>query len=73
MLGWNGTEAVDWDMGTTEGVSYEIFGHMEATSAIGSIGFVLNQRVAYFFHAFYGYVPPEGWVFSADGSVPPPR
>jgi Carboxypeptidase regulatory-like domain len=64
----------DWEVGLAKGIGHEIFGHMDETSAVGSIGFVVNQRVTYFFHAFYGYVPPEGWIFSADGAVPaPPR
>lgn len=72
VLAWDGKEAGEWDMGTKKGVSYEIFGHMEQTSAVGSLGVVLNQRVTFFLHAFYGYQPPDGWTFSADGTVPPP-
>lgn len=63
----------EWETGTVEGLSYEIFGHMEETSAGGSFGFVLNQRVDFYFHVFYGYAPPEGWQFSVDGAFPPPR
>lgn len=74
VMAWDAERAAEWEMGTAEGVSFEIFGHMDETSAVGSVGFVLNQRVSFFFHAFYGYTPPEGWVFSADGTVPrPPR
>ncbi|MFA5944794.1 MAG: carboxypeptidase-like regulatory domain-containing protein [Candidatus Thermoplasmatota archaeon] len=70
----NQTLAKEWELGTAEGVGYEIFGHTEAASPIGSAGFVLSQRVDFFFHVFYGYMPPEGWQFSVDGVVPqPPR
>lgn len=62
----------EWELGTAEGTAYEIFGHMQATSAIGSAGFVLNQQVQFYFHAFYGYLPPEGWTLVADGSAPQP-
>ena len=72
-MGWNKTLLLDWETGTKEGVSYEVFGHMQEASAAGSFGFVLNQRVSFFFHAFYGYTPPEGWQFSVDGPAPPPR
>jgi hypothetical protein len=66
------TRAEEWGTGTEFGMVYEIFGHMEETSAVGSVGFVVNQRVSFFFHVFYGYAPPDGWQFSIDGSVPQP-
>ena len=62
----------EWEVGLTKGIGHEIFGHMDETSVIGSLGFVLNQRVDFFFHVFYGYVPSEGWQFSLDGAAPPP-
>lgn len=62
----------EWEVGTAGGLSHEIFGHMEQTSAIGSVGVVLNQRVDFYFTIFYGYLPPEGWTFSGDGYVPAP-
>jgi hypothetical protein len=71
-MAWDLERAEEWEMGKAEGVSFEIFGHMDETSTIGSVGFVLNQRVEFFFHVFYGYTPPEGWQFSVDGSVPQP-
>lgn len=64
--------AEEWGTGTEFGMVYEIFGHMEETAAIGSLGFVINQRVSFFFHVFYGYTPPEGWQFSIDGTIPQP-
>ncbi|MHB1260560.1 MAG: carboxypeptidase-like regulatory domain-containing protein [Thermoplasmatota archaeon] len=63
----------EWKTGTEEGLSHEFFGHMEETSAVGSLGFVLNQRVTAFSHAFYGYAPSETWQFSVDGAAQPPR
>lgn len=63
----------EWEVGLTKGIGHEIFGHMDETSAIGSLGFVLNQRVDFYFHVFYGYLPAEGWQFSVDGASPPPR
>ena len=73
VMAWDQERAEEWEMGTAEGVSFEVFGHMEETSAIGSIGFVLSQRVSFYFHVFYGYTPPEGWQFSVDGPADPPR
>lgn len=72
LLALNGTAGTEWDLGTGKGVSYEIFGHMQATSAIGSLGVVLNQQVDFYFNAFYRYVPPGGWSIAQDGFVPPP-
>lgn len=66
-------QLVEWETGTAEGIAYEIFGCTEEATAIGCGGFVLNQRVDFFFHIFYGYTPPEGWQFSVDGAYPPPR
>lgn len=64
----------EWEVGTKKGIGHEIFGHMDETSAVGSLGFVVNQRVDFYFTVFYGYTPPEGWTFSGEGKVPtPPR
>lgn len=68
----NRTALTEWDVGLAEGVGYEIFGHFEPAAAIGSAGVVLNQRVSFYFDVFYGYVPPDGWQFSVDGTFPPP-
>jgi hypothetical protein len=73
VMAWDRERAEEWETGTKEGVSFEIFGHMDETALVGSLGFVLNQRVDFFFHAFYGYVPAEDWQFSVDGPSPPPR
>lgn len=35
-------------------------------------GAAVEQRFTYIIHAFYGYVPPEGWRFSTEGKVPQP-
>lgn len=35
-------------------------------------GLVLNQKVDVYTHVFYGYLPPEGWTFGADGEPPGP-
>ena len=68
----NQTTATTWETGTKKGVSFEIFGWTEALSPLGSAGFVLNQRVSFYFNVFYGYTPPDGWTFAKDGTVPPP-
>jgi hypothetical protein len=71
----NHTTATKWDTGTKKGIAYEVFGCVEAITPYitGCAGFVLNQRVSFFFDVFYGYTPPDGWQFSKDGPALPPR
>lgn len=35
-------------------------------------GVHLQQAFTNFTTTFYGYLPPEGWLFAVDGEVPPP-
>jgi hypothetical protein len=35
-------------------------------------GVAIEQSFDVFVHAFYGYLPPAGWTFTADGPAPPP-
>lgn len=35
-------------------------------------GVMVNQKVDVYTHSFYGYLPPETWQFSAEGTVPQP-
>ncbi len=36
------------------------------------VGATVEQRFEIFSHSFYGFTPPEGWVFSANGTPVPP-
>ena len=36
------------------------------------LGVVLEQKFEVYNHLFYGYSPPEGWTFLADGAPPAP-
>lgn len=36
------------------------------------LGVVLEQRFQVYNHLFYGYLPPDGWMFITDGPPPPP-
>lgn len=38
----------------------------------GGVGLTLNQKFTYYTHIFYGYTPPEDWVYSTDSTVPQP-
>lgn len=35
-------------------------------------GVTINQKYEAYSHSFYGYLPPEGWRFTADGDPPRP-
>lgn len=86
----NQTQAQDWDLGAVfgegeaKGLALETFSAGNDLTCTGpqrpyinscsSLGLVLNQKIDFFFHFFYGYAPPEGWRLSVEGSVPePPR
>lgn len=66
----NGTQATEWELGTARSVQLEVF----TASSVGGdpVGLAANQQIRYFVHAFYGYVPPEGWRFSDGNGVPSP-
>lgn len=36
-------------------------------------GFAVNQQFKVFTHVFHNHLPPEGWRFTEDGSVPVPE
>jgi hypothetical protein len=38
----------------------------------GGVGYSLSQPFTVYTTVFYGYLPPEGWLFVTDGSFPPP-
>ena len=46
---------------------------MGVINTCSSLGVVVNQQIEYYFHFAYGFVPPEGWRFSVDGPLQPPR
>ena len=46
---------------------------MGVINTCSSIGLVVNQQIEYYFHFAYGFVPPDGWRFSVDGPLEPPR
>jgi hypothetical protein len=74
----NGTVAGDEDIGIGSNLVIGVYGG--PPSAIGCpvgnppcyVGLVLQQRFRIVTHAFYGYEPPAGWLFSAEGKVPDP-
>lgn len=84
----NATEAEEWDLGLAsgegdpQGMAVETFAAgndltcagppREFINSCSSIGVVVNQKMDFFFHLFYGYLPPDGWRLSADGTTPPP-
>jgi hypothetical protein len=39
----------------------------------GGVGYSLAQTFTVYTTVFFGYLPPEGWMFHVDGSAPPPQ
>jgi hypothetical protein len=84
----NGTALAEAEVGTDRGVTTELFhggpdaytlGEQCADTPIGRgcfdgqwAGVAANQRITIVYIAFYGYTPPEGWTYAAEGRAPPP-
>jgi hypothetical protein len=49
-----------------------VFVGQEPMAGDSGAGASLQQRFTLFTHMFYGYLPPAGWSFTADGEAPPP-
>ena len=49
-----------------------VFVGQEPVAGDSGAGASLQQRFTLFTHMFYGYLPPTGWSFTADGEAPPP-
>jgi hypothetical protein len=39
----------------------------------GGVGYSIQQSFTVYSTAFFGYLPPEGWLFHVDGTADPPR
>jgi hypothetical protein len=77
----NATMIDDEDIGEDGlGLAPAVFaGGMEGTQVcqlpVGctfATGATVEQKFSLFTNIFYGYQPPEGWLFAVEGSVPPP-
>lgn len=63
-----------------EQLSFRVFaGGVEGTdhcdtipACVGGVGVALQQGFTVFTHIFYGFTPPEGWLFLEDGTITPP-
>lgn len=80
MASLNASVNEEWELGVAEGLALESFAAgNDMLCGLPNVGVnpcqgvTLNQRVDFYFHFFFGYAPPEGWRFSADGDVPPPQ
>lgn len=69
----------DWGLGVNHTMALEAF-HGGPAPVCDSpaqencqiVGAAAQQRYSWYVHIFYGYTPPEGWRFTADGPPPPP-
>jgi hypothetical protein len=84
----NGTALAEAEVGTDRGVTTELFHGGPDAYTLGEqcldtpfgrgcvdgqwAGVAANQRITIVYIAFYGYTPPEGWTYAAEGRAPPP-
>jgi hypothetical protein len=66
-----------WGLGVNHTLALEAFhggipAACDAAAQTCFVGMALEQRFTYIIHLFYGYKPPEGWRFTADGEALPP-
>lgn len=62
----NRTIADEYGLGTTHAATLETF------TSSATVGATVNQRIQYFVHVFYGYLPPVEWRFTSGEPVPQP-
>lgn len=65
----------DYEIGPRCGVYFSIFAGDATGDPTGQdipLGVTVEQRFTAYTHAFYGYMPPAGWRFSDDDTVPMP-
>jgi hypothetical protein len=83
IIALNATEVEDEEIGLNgTGLAPAIFaGGMEGTTppcdpvfgiCLFSTGATISQSFRLYTTLFYGYTPPEGWLFIDEGSIPPP-
>jgi hypothetical protein len=63
-------------VGNGTGLVFSIFSGDASNGAVPlglGPGATFEQRYTFYVHAFYGYMPPDGWRFTTDGPPPPPQ
>lgn len=83
MLGLNHTVLVEKDVTGASGrmlliqvssaPTYQVPGGCAPVSDTCGVGASFEQPFTVYTHAFFGYQPPAGWTFVADGPAPPPQ
>ena len=63
---------LEYKLGPGVLLDFSIFAGEEPNPAGRGAGLALSQSYRLVTHMFYGYTPPEGWRFTADGEPPGP-
>jgi hypothetical protein len=73
----NETQISNWSIGSVCPIWMSIFsvGPVCSPDVAGFShcpGFTVEQKFTMYFHTFHGFLPPPGWRFTTDGTVPAP-
>jgi hypothetical protein len=68
----NSSVILEYRLGPGVLLDFSIFAGEEPNPAGRGAGLALSQSYRLVTHMFYGYLPPEGWRFTADGEPPAP-
>lgn len=65
-------DALDEGFNPDDGVCFRAFSWL-ASESQGTAGLIVQQKFDAYFHAFYNFLPREGWQFSVDGNPTIPQ
>jgi hypothetical protein len=72
LLAINASAIAEYRLGPDVFLDMAVFSGQEPLAADRGFGLVVSQSYRLVTHMFYGYLPPEGWRFTADGEPPGP-
>lgn len=68
----NSSVILEYKLGPGVLLDFTVFAGEDPNPAGRGVGLALSQSYRLVTHMFYGYLPPEGWRFTADGEPPGP-
>lgn len=68
----NSSVILEYKLGPGVLLDFSVFAGEEPNPAGRGAGLALSQSYRLVTHMFYGFLPPEGWRFTADGEPPGP-
>jgi hypothetical protein len=72
LLAINASAIEEFGLGPDVYLDMAVFSGQEPVAADRGLGLVVSQSYRLVTHMFYGFQPPEGWRFTADGEPPAP-